>query len=53
MFDRGIVSLEDDGRIIMAEKLVPEPVRRMMNPDRYALLPAQFLRYHCDKVSKG
>lgn len=61
MFDRGILSLEDDGKILTAGKLVTEPVRRMMNPDGYVRMPVnrilcphkQFLRYHREHVFKG
>lgn len=61
MFDRGILSLEDDGRILSARRLVPEPVRRMLRPDGCAALPEsrilaphrQFLRYHREHVFKG
>lgn len=61
MFDRGVVSLEDDGKVLMARKLVPDQARRMLNPDGYARLPenrllrqhAQFLKYHRENVFKG
>jgi putative restriction endonuclease len=61
MFDRGIVSIEDDGRILTAGSLVPEPARRLLRPEGYVQLPEdrllqphkQFLRYHREHVFKG
>lgn len=61
MFDRGVLSLDDDGKVLMARKLVPDEARRMLNPDGYARLPenrllrphSQFLRYHRENVFKG
>lgn len=61
MFDRGILSLEDDGKILTAGSLVPEAVKRMLNPDGTVLIPEnqiwqphkQFLRWHRENVFKG
>jgi putative restriction endonuclease len=61
MFDRGILSMEDNGQILQSRKLVPEPVGRMLNPDGIALLPdnpaqrphSLFLRFHRERVFKG
>lgn len=61
MFDRGILSLEDNGRILMAKGLVPEQVRRMLNPDGRVIMPVDsifaphkvFLRYHREHRYKG
>jgi len=61
MFDRGILSADDDGKILMATNLVSDQVRRMLNPDGLMRLPAnqlvrphaQFLRYHRENVFKG
>lgn len=61
MFDRGILSLEDDGKILEAKGLVPDAVKRLLNPDRQILLPVnsasrphpQFLRYHREHRFKG
>ncbi len=61
MFDRGLISLADDGEILMARYAVPEPVQRLINPDRRLRVPArpefqphpQFLRYHREAVFKG
>jgi putative restriction endonuclease len=54
MFDRGILSVSDSGQILMAPSLVPEPIKRMLNPDGQIKLPQssawaphpEFLRYH-------
>jgi len=61
MFDRGILSISDGGEILMAPKLVPDPVKRMLNPDGRVRLPATlawtphvaFLRYHREHFFKG
>lgn len=61
MFDRGILSLKDNGEILMAKGLVPEPVKRMITPDRHVILPSDpalnphplFLRYHREHMYKG
>lgn len=61
MFDRGILSLTDDHEILMARTLVPDPLRRLLNPDGKVLLPAdprlyphpQFLQYHRKHIFKG
>lgn len=61
LFDKGIVSLEDDGRILKASKLMPEQLDQVLRPDGYAQLPEdialrphrQFLRYHRETVYRG
>ncbi|MGB0498654.1 MAG: HNH endonuclease [Rubricella sp.] len=41
MFDRGLVSLEDDGRILVSRQVNnPDAIRAMLNPDGQVLLPA-------------
>lgn len=44
LFDRGIVSLDNDGRILAAHNLLPEPIGRLLNANRCATLPADFTR---------
>lgn len=44
LFDRGIVSLDDDGRILAAADYIPEPVRRLLNPDGRMISPADLTR---------
>ena len=61
MFDRGLLSLDDDYTILVAKDRVPEPVHRLVNPDGRLKLPArpefrphpQFLRFHRKTVFKG
>jgi putative restriction endonuclease len=61
MFDRGLISIDDDYRILTAGRSVPDTVLRLMNPERRLKLPAriedrphpQFLRYHRNVVFKG
>ncbi len=61
MFDRGLVSVDDDHTILVAEGCIPDPVLTMFNPDRHLRLPStpwlaphpQFMRYHRETVFKG
>jgi len=60
-FDRGLLSLEDDGKILMARKLVPDRVKAMLNREGFIRMPEsaiwrphpQFLSFHRDHVFKG
>jgi putative restriction endonuclease len=61
MFDRGLMSLEDDGRILLSKRGVPTELRNVLRPDLVAALPSRtehrphpaFLRYHRETVFKG
>jgi putative restriction endonuclease len=61
MFDRGIFSVAESGEILIARRLVPDQVRRMLNesgsvvlPDEFGLRPhPEFLKYHREKIFKG
>lgn len=61
LFDRGFLSLEDDGAILQASKLVPDPVKRLLNPEGRILSPNDlnlaphrvFLKWHRDNKFKG
>jgi len=61
MFDRGLISVGADYRILLAPKGVPDGIRRLVNPsgelslpkDRRAWPHPHFLSYHRDKVFKG
>ena len=61
MFDRGLLSIEDNGKILVARKHVPERVRTMLNADGHTSRPdkqvwrphPQFLRYHRENVYVG
>ncbi len=61
MFDRGILSIDDDFMILTAEKLIPEQMKRLISPDGVIKIPdetkfqphPQFLRYHRENIFKG
>jgi len=61
LFDRGFLSLEDNSTILQAPKLVPEPVKRLLNPEGVIHLPSDrnsaphgvFLKWHRDNKFKG
>jgi len=61
MFDRGLLSLDDDYNILLAKGKVPDTVQRLINPDRRMILPPrpdlrpnpQWLRYHRETIFKG
>jgi putative restriction endonuclease len=61
MFDRGLLSIDDDLRILTAGSGIPEEAARMLNPDRQLRVPGdealqphhRFLRYHRENVFKG
>jgi putative restriction endonuclease len=61
MFDRGLLSVSDDYRILIAKKHVPDDAARLLNknsmihlPNDQTLLPnAQYLKFHRDRVFKG
>lgn len=61
MFDRGLISLDDDCRILTIPKKVPEEIRRLFHPDGRALLPPRedmrphpkFLEYHRENIFRG
>lgn len=61
LFDRGLISVDDDYAILVAKGRVPEPVMRFLRGDRRALVPERadqrphrlFLRYHRETIFKG
>lgn len=61
MFDRGLLSIEDDFKILKAKGAVPADVERMLNPSGYLIVPGdfrlqphrQFLNYHRENIFKG
>ena len=61
MFDRGLISLGDDYKILVAKSHVPEEAARLLNKSGTIYLPkdetlypnAHFLKFHRDKVFKG
>jgi len=61
LFDNGLVSVEDNMSILMANKGIPDKVRSMLNQDGFLSVPRsisdqphkQFLRYHREVIFKG
>ncbi|WP_336510476.1 HNH endonuclease [Agrobacterium tumefaciens] len=61
MFDRGLISVDDDYSMLIASAGVPDTILRLMNPERRLLVPerpgerphSQFLQYHREQVFKG
>ena len=61
MFDRGLLSIDDDFRILKANGSVPPEVTRLLNPSGYLIVPEdyrlqphkQFLRFHRENIFKG
>ncbi len=61
MFDRGLISIDGDYSLLIAENRLPYAVSRILNPSSQLLLPnrieerphPQFLKYHRDHIYKG
>jgi putative restriction endonuclease len=61
MFDRGLISIGDDYKILVAENRVPEDAVRLLNKNGVIHLPkdqtlypnAHYLKFHRDRVFKG
>jgi putative restriction endonuclease len=61
MFDRGLISFDDDHSILFGPGRVPDAIERLINPDNRLRLPSrpelyphpQFLRYHRENIFKG
>ena len=61
MFDRGLLSLDDDLTILKAEGRVPDTIDRMIAPSGKLRFPARpdlrphpmYLRHHRETVFKG
>ena len=61
MFDRGLVSIDDDYSILTAKGGIPDPLRSMFNSDMQLMIPdnrllashSKFLAYHRENVFKG
>ncbi len=61
MFDRGLISIDDDYSILVANDRIADPIMSMLNSNRRLLLPAahiltphpRFVRYHRENVYKG
>jgi putative restriction endonuclease len=61
LFDRGLLSVDDDFAILTATGRVPDTIERLLAPDRRLMAPAApglapasaFLKYHRETVFKG
>lgn len=61
MFDRGLISVDEDHSLLIAKDRMPDTVLRLIDPSHRLLLPArpedrphpQFLKYHREQVFKG
>ncbi|WP_137390933.1 HNH endonuclease [Rhodoligotrophos defluvii] len=61
MFDRGLISIDDNYTVLTAGRSVPDTVIRLLDPERQLRLPSraedrphpQFLKYHRERVFKG
>jgi len=61
MFDRGLVSVDDDFSVLVATGRLPDAVTRLLREDRKLAIPARpetrphpvNLRYHREKIFKG
>jgi putative restriction endonuclease len=61
LFDRGLLSVDDDYRILLAQKGMPEGLGGLVQPDRKLRLPRRpewrphlgYLRWHREHVFKG
>ena len=61
MFDRGLVSIDDDYSLLFKRNAIPESALSLVNSDRRLRLPDQgiycpyprFLEYHREHVFKG
>lgn len=61
MFDRGLISVDEDCTLLIAHDRVPDTVSRIIAPSRRLILPKraedrphpQFLKYHREQVFKG
>lgn len=61
MFDRGLVSVDDDFAILVAKSRLPDTALRLLNEDRQLILPQRadmcphhnYLAYHRDNLFKG
>lgn len=61
MFDRGLVSVDDDFSILIAKSRLPDTALRLLNEDQRLILPQRadmrphrhYLGYHREKIFKG
>ncbi len=61
MFDRGLISIDDDYSILVAEDRLPDAAKRMIHENRKLILPERddvrphktYLKFHREAVFKG
>ena len=61
MFDRGLISIDKDCRILMANNQVPEQMRNLFNRGGQLVLPSDrslhphphYLKFHRERIFKG
>ncbi len=61
MFDRGLISIDDDFSILIAKDRLPDTAVRLLNEDRRLILPSggdtkphpHYLNFHRDNIFKG
>lgn len=61
MFDRGLISVDEDFSILAAKDSIPDTIDRLLVPDRKLILPtifeqqphSSFLKYHRENIFKG
>lgn len=61
MFDRGLISIDDDYSILIAEDRLPDAAKRLIREERRLILPGRedlrphntYLKFHRDNVFKG
>ena len=61
MFDRGLISVDDDYSLLLAKDRLPDSIDRLLGGNEHLLLPRrpdlrphpEFLRWHRDHVFKG
>jgi putative restriction endonuclease len=61
MFDRGLISIDDDYSVLVAEAKLPDAAKKMIREERKLILPERpdlrphksYLKFHRDNVFKG
>ena len=61
MFDRGLISIDDDYSVLVAEAKLPDAAKKMIREERALILPERsdlrphksYLKFHRDNVFKG
>jgi putative restriction endonuclease len=61
LFDRGLIAVDDDHKILIAKNKIPDQILKLLNPDGKIITPKDFsywphpyyLRYHREHTFKG